>query len=357
MSEASENAIDMSKVEAMAGTVMTHVAGAVSLMMAYLGDQAGVFDAMDGEGPMTRDQLVEKTGLNDKYLREWLGSVSAAGYVIFDPEAETFELPAEHALIFGREGQPACMQGFIQAVVAQYEMHEKATEAFKTGKGRPWSDHSQCLFCGTDRFFRPGYAASLVSQWLPALDGVTAKLEAGAKVADIGCGYGSSTVLMAREYPNSTFVGIDFHEPSIVEARKQAEEAGLTNVHFEVATAQDFGGDGFDFACIFDALHDMGDPVGAAAHIRKALKDDGTFMVVEPMAGDSMAENMHLMGQIFYGFSCMGCVPASLAQPVGLGLGAQAGQKRLTEVLNEGGFGTVRRAAETPSNMVLEAKA
>ncbi len=347
--------IDFDKVHEMAGKVMHDVAGAVSLMMAYMGDQAGVFAAMDGEGPMTLEQLVGKTGMEPKYLREWLGSVSAAGYVDFDAENETFELPPEKALIFTREGQPACMQGFIQAVVAQFEMHEKAVDVFKTGKGRPWSDHSNCLFCGTDRFFRPGYAANLVSTWLPALDGVTDKLEAGAKVADIGCGYGSSTVLMAREYPNSTFVGIDFHEPSIIEARKQAQEAGLTNVSFEVATAQDFPGDGFDFACIFDALHDMGDPVGAARHIREAMKPDGTFMVVEPMAGDTMAENMHPMGQIFYGFSCMGCVPASLAQDVGLGLGAQAGQKRLAAVLNEAGFSHVRRATETPTNMVLEA--
>lgn len=353
----SEAPIDFAKVEAMAGTVMNHVAGAVSLMMAYMGDQAGVFAAMDGEGPMTQQQLAEKTGLEPKYLREWLGSVAAAGYVQFDPANETFELTPEAALIFTREGQPMCMQGFIQAVVAQYEMHEKAVETFRTGEGRPWSDHSQCLFCGTDRFFRPGYAANLVPNWLPALDGVTGKLAAGAKVADIGCGYGSSTILMAQAYPNSTFVGIDFHEPSIAAARARAAEEGVTNVSFEVAKAQDFAGEGFDFACIFDALHDMGDPVGAARHIRAALKPDGTFMVVEPMAGDTMAENMHPMGQIFYGFSCMGCVPVSLSQEVGLGLGAQAGQKRLTQVLNEAGFTAVRRATETPTNMVLEATA
>ena len=352
----SEN-IDFDKVQAMAGTVMQHVAGSVSLMMAYLGDQAGVFAAMDGEGPMTLEQLAGKTGLNPKYLHEWLGSISAAGYVNFDAEANTFELTPEQALVFTREGQPACMQGFIQAIVAQFEMHEKATETFKSGEGRPWSEHSQCLFCGTDRFFRPGYEAHLVSEWLPALDGVTDKLVAGAKVADIGCGYGTSTVLMAKEYPNSTFVGYDFHEPSIEKARAQAAEEGVTNVSFEVAMAQNFAGDGFDFACIFDALHDMGDPVGAAAHIKSALKEDGTFMVVEPMAADTMAENMHLMGQIFYGFSCLACVPASLAQDVGLGLGAQAGQKRLTDVLNQGGFGSVRRATETPTNMVLEATA
>ncbi|WAT18960.1 methyltransferase domain-containing protein [Aurantiacibacter sp. MUD11] len=351
----SEEQIDMAKVEQMAGHVIGHVAGAVSLMMAYLGDQAGVFEAMDGEGPMTLDQLVEKTGMERKYLREWLGSISAAGYVDFDSDNMTWELTPEQALIFAREGQPACMQGFIQSIVAQYEMHEKAVEVFKTGKGRPWSEHSQCMFCGVDRFFRPGYAAHLIPEWLPALKGVTERLEKGAKVADIGCGYGTSTILMAKEYPNSTFVGYDFHEPSIEKARERAAEEGVTNVSFEVARAQDYEGDGFDFACIFDALHDMGDPVGAARHVKESLKPDGTFMIVEPNAGDTMAENMHPMGQIFYGFSCMACVPASLAQEVGLGLGAQAGQKRLTEVLNEAGFSNVRRATETPSNMVLEA--
>ncbi|MEN7536637.1 class I SAM-dependent methyltransferase [Aurantiacibacter flavus] len=350
------DSIDFEKVQQVAGGVMAHVAGAVSLMMAYIGDQAGVFAAMDGEGPMTLDQLAEKTGLNAKYLREWLGSVSAAGYLVFDPVAQTFELPAEHAMVFAREGQPACMQGFIQAIVAQYDMHEKAVEVFKSGEGRAWSEHSPCLFCGTDRFFRPVYAAHLLTEWLPALDGVVERLEAGGKVADIGCGYGTSTILMAQAFPNSTFIGFDFHQPSIDKARERAADAGLANVSFELATAQDFPGHDFDFACIFDALHDMGDPVGAARHVRKVLKDDGVFMVVEPMAGDSMAENMHLMGQIFYGFSCMACVPASLAQPVGYGLGAQAGQAKLARVLGDGGFTIIRRAAETPSNMVLEAK-
>jgi len=223
-----------------------------------------------------------------------------------------------------------------------------------SGKGRAWGDHSACLFCGTDRFFRPGYQASLVAEWIPALDGVESRLKAGAKVADIGCGHGSSTVLMAQAYPNSTIHGIDYHAPSIDEARRKAAEAGVTNVEFTVASAQDFPGGDYDFACIFDALHDMGDPVGAARHIRAALKPGGTFMLVEPMAGDSMAENMNPLGQIFYAASTTICTPASLAQPVGLGLGAQAGQKRLTEVLTEAGFASVRRSAETPTNMVLE---
>lgn len=346
--------IDTTKVEELAGKVIGDVAGALSLFMAYIGDQAGVFDTLDGEGRLTLAQIAEKTGYNEKYLHQWLGSVSAAGYVTFHPEDETFSLSPEQALVFAREGQPANMQGFIMAVVSQYEEHQKSVDTFRSGQGRPWGEHSQCLFCGTDRFFRPGYQANLVETWIPALDGVEAKLTSGAKVADIGCGHGSSTVLLAKAYPNSTIHGIDFHEPSIQEARRKAAEAGVTNVDFQVATAQDFDGNDYDFACIFDALHDMGDPVGAARHIREKLKDDGTLMLVEPMAGDTMAENMHSLGQIFYAFSTTVCTPASLSQPVGLGLGAQAGQKRLTKVLNEAGFSNIRRASETPTNMVLE---
>jgi 2-polyprenyl-3-methyl-5-hydroxy-6-metoxy-1,4-benzoquinol methylase len=242
-------------------------------------------------------------------------------------------------------------------IVSQVAGHEKATETFRSGKGRPWGDHPACLFCGTDRFFRPGYQANLVDSWIPALEGVEAKLKAGARVADIGCGLGSSTVLMAQAYPNSTIVGIDYHAPSIEVAKRKAAEAGVTNVEFLVARAQDFEGDGYDFACIFDALHDMGDPAGAARHIRETLAPDGTFMLVEPRAGDTMAENMHPIGQIFYAASTVVCTPASLAQEVGLGLGAQAGQKRLTQVCRDAGFANVRRAAETPTNMVLEVTA
>lgn len=348
---------DQAKLEALAGKVIGDVAGAMSLFMSYIGDQAGVYAAIDEAGPVTVDELSAKTGLNSKYLHQWLGSNAAAGYVTYDAETERFSLTPEQALVFTREGQPACMQGFIQAIVAQYETHETAVETFKSGEGRPWADHSQCCFCGTDRFFRPGYAANLVDNWIPALDGVEEKLKAGAKVADIGCGHGSSTVLMAQAYPNSTIHGIDFHEPSIEQARAKAAEAGVSNIEFHVAKAQDFDGGDFDFACIFDALHDMGDPIGAAAHIREALKPDGTFMLVEPLAGDTMADNLHPLGQIYYAFSTTICTPASLAQDVGLGLGAQAGQKRLTEVLNEAGFNRVHRAAETPTNMVLEVAA
>lgn len=336
------------------GKVIGDVAGSLSLFMAYLGDQAGVFTALDGAGRLTLEELAAKTSLNPKYLREWLGSVCAAGYLQHNAEDETFSITPEQALVFTREGQPACMQGFFQLIVSQFAGHEKATEIFKTGKGRPWGDHPECLFCGTDRFFRPGYQANLIENWIPALGAVEDKLKSGAKVADIGCGHGSSTVLMAQAYPNSTIHGIDMHVPSIEAAREKAKAAGVTNVEFQVAKAQDFSGADFDFACMFDALHDMGDPVGAARHIRDTLAPGGTFMLVEPMAGDSMSENMNPLGQIFYAASCTICTPNSLSQDVGLGLGAQAGEKRLAEVCREAGFTDVRRAAETPTNMVLE---
>jgi 2-polyprenyl-3-methyl-5-hydroxy-6-metoxy-1,4-benzoquinol methylase len=346
-------AINETRLNELTGKVIGDVAGALSLFMAYLGDQAGVFAALDGAGRLSVDQLAARSGLHPKYLHEWLGSAAAAGYVNHHPD-DTFSLDPEQALIFGREGQPACMQGFIQAVVSQYEEHAKACATFQSGQGRPWGDHSQCLFCGTDRFFRPGYQANLVDNWIPALSGVEEKLKAGAKIADIACGHGSSTVLLAQAYPRSTVVGIDFHAPSIEQAKSKARAAGVTNVSFQVATAQDFTGEGFDLACIFDALHDMGDPVGAARHIREALAPNGTFMLVEPLAGDTMAENLHPLGQIFYAFSTTVCTPNSLSQDVALGLGAQAGEKRLAAVCREAGFANVRRAAETATNMVLE---
>lgn len=348
---------DQGKVEELAGKVVGDIAGAMSLLMAYIGDQAGVYAAMDEAGPLTADELAERTGLNARYLREWLSANAVAGYIDYAPASDSFSLTPEQATVFSREGQPACLQGFFQAVISQYETHRQAVETFKSGEGRPWSEQSPCCFCATDRFFRPGYAANLIEHWIPSLDGVREKLEAGGRIADIACGHGSSTVLLAQSYPNSTVVGIDFHPPSIEAARKKAAEAGLANIEFEVATAQDFCGSDFDFACIFDALHDMGDPVGAAGYIKRKLKADGTFMVVEPLAGDALADNMNPVSQIFYSFSTTICLPASLSQEGAYGLGAQAGEKKLAAILREGGFSRVRRATETPTNMVLEARA
>lgn len=344
------------KFEELQGKVFADVGGAMGILMSYIGDQSGVYKALEDIGPCSHTDLATKSGIDERYLREWLSANAAAGYVSYDASSDHFSLSPEQAAVFAHEGEPTCMQGFFEVMVSQYQGLNIALDVFKTGLARPWSEHQTCCFCGTDRFFRPGYAANLVESWIPALDGVEAKLKAGAKVADVGCGLGSSTILMAQSYPDSTFLGFDFHPSSIEQAQEKARTAGVTNVEFQVTTAKDYPGDNFDFVCIFDALHDMGDPVGAARHIRESLNSKGTFMIVEPMAGDKLEDNLHLLGAIFYGFSTTMCVPASKAQEVGLALGAQAGEKRLTEVLEEAGFSAVRRATETPFNMILEAR-
>ncbi len=349
--------LDQAKLEELQGKVLGDVAGALGLLMAYMGDRLNLYSALAEIGSASSQQLADNTGLDERYVREWLSANAAGGYVSYDPQTTSFSMTPEQAVIFAHEGHPACMQGFFQGVVSTYLDEPKVTEVFRSGKGLPWSDHNPCLFCGTERFFRPMYADNLIDHWLPTLAGVTTKLTEGAKVADIGCGHGSSTILMAQTFPNSTFHGFDFHEPSIEHARERAKDAGVTaNTNFEVVKAKEFPGTGYDLVTIFDALHDMGDPVGASAHIRSALKDDGTFMLVEPLAGDALEDNLHPLGQIFYAFSTTVCTPASKAQEVGLALGAQAGEKRLTEVLQEAGFKRVRRATETPTNMILEAK-
>ena len=349
--------LDEAKLEALQGKVIGDVAGSMGLLLAYMGDRLDLYSALAEISPATSEELASNTGLSERYVLEWLSANTAGGYIDYDAASKKFAMTPEQAVIFAAEGHPHCMQGFFQAVMSAYLDEPKATEVFRTGKGLPWADHNPCLFCGTERFFRPMYAASLVDSWLPALEGVCEKLEAGAKVADIGCGHGSSTIIMAQAFPNSTFHGFDFHEPSIDHARERARSAGVAaNTIFEVVTAKEYPGKDYDLVAIFDALHDMGDPVGACAHIAATLADGGTFMLVEPAAGDALQENLHPLGQIYYSFSTMVCVPASKAQEVGLALGAQAGQKRLTQVLNEGGFTHVRRATETPTNIVLEAR-
>lgn len=350
-------AINEEKFGALMGKALTDIGGAFSVLMAYVGDRLGLYRALKAHGPGTSAEIAAEAGLDERYVREWLSCVASAGHLEYDPGSAKFTLSPEAELIYAAEGDPRCLQGFFQAVKSAFDDEEKSVAAIKAGRGLSWGDRSPCCFCGTDRFFRPGYAVNLVDNWIPALSGVREKLEAGARVADIGCGHGSSTILMAQAFPASHFTGFDFHPPSIDAAIAKKDEAGLANVTFEVASAKTFPGADYDFICIFDAIHDMGDPAGAAAHIRKALKDDGSFMVVEPLAGDALEENLHLLGTIFYGFSTLACVPASKAQEVGLALGAQAGEKRLSAVLKEGGFGSVRRAAQTDTNMVLEARA
>ncbi len=356
MSQTIDN-LNEGKLEELQGKVLGDVAGSLGLIMAYMGDRLDLYSALAELGTATSRMVSDSTGLEERYVREWLAANASAGYVNYDPVSEKFSMTPEQTVIFATEGHPACMQGFFQAVVSSYLDEPKVTEVFRSGEGLPWSDHNGCLFCGTERFFRPMYAANLVENWLPALEGVVAKLERGAKVADVGCGHGSSTILMAQAFPNSTFHGFDFHERSIDHARDRARNAGAAgNTIFEVVTAKDFPGSDYDLVAIFDALHDMGDPVGASSHILSTMKDDGTFMLVEPAAGDALEDNFHALGQIYYAFSTMICTPASKAQDVGLALGAQAGEQRLTDVLRQGGFTRIRRAAETPTNMVLEAR-
>jgi SAM-dependent methyltransferase len=349
--------VDESKLEELQGKVITDVAGSLGLLMAYMGDQLDLYSALAEICPATSTELAKNVGMKERYVREWLSANAAGGYIEYDPASQEFSMTPEQAIIFAAEGNPHCMQGFFQAVVSGYTDEPKTTEAFRTGDGVPWGDHSTCLFCGTERFFRPMYAANLVESWIPELDGVKEKLESGAKVADVGCGHGSSTIILAQAFPNSTFHGFDFHGPSIKQAREHARAAGVANnTIFEVTTAKEYPGENYDLVAIFDALHDMGDPVGATKHVASTLAEGGTLMLVDPFAADNLEDNSHPLGHIYYSFSTMICVPNSLSQEVGLALGAQAGEKRLTEVLNAGGLGHVRRAAETPTNMVLEAR-
>ncbi len=353
-----ENDLDQEKLEALQEKVMTDVAGSMGLILAYMGDRLDLYSALVKASPATSQDLADSTGLDERYVREWLASNAGSGYIEYDAGSKKFSMTPEQAVIFSVEGHPHCMQGFFQAVVSAYLDEPKATEAFRSGKGLPWGEHNTCLFSGTERFFRPMYAANLIDNWIPALEGVREKLEAGAEVADVGCGHGSSTIIMAKAFPNSTIHGFDFHGPSIEQARAKARDAGVAgNTIFEVVTAKEYPGTGYDLVTIFDALHDMGDPVGASAHILKSLGDEGTFMLVEPLAADALEDNLHPLGQIFYAFSTVICTMASKSQEVGLALGAQAGEKRLTQVLKEGGFTRIRRATETPTNMVLEARA
>lgn len=345
--------LDMAKLEPLLGTMVTEIGAAANAALVLTGDKLGLYRAL-AAGAMTSAELAEKTGTHERYVREWLSAQAASGYVSCDAAAGTFWLSPEQAAVFADEDSPVLMTGGFYSLTALFADEPKLTEAFKSGKGLGWGDRCNCLFCGVERFFRPGYKGHLVSEWLPALDGVVAKLERGAKVADVGCGHGASTLIMARAYPNSEFVGYDFHEPSVAHAREHAK--GYANLRFEKARAQDFTGSDFDLITIFDAFHDMGDPVGAAAHARSALKRDGTLMLVEPKAGDTLAENLNPVGRVYYAFSTSVCVPCSLGQEVGAALGAQAGERRLSEAIRKGGFAKVRRAAETPFNMVLEAR-
>lgn len=345
--------LDMNKLDSLLGTVVNELGAASNAALVIIGDKLGLFRALS-QGAATSAELADKTGTHERYVREWLSAQAASGFVDYDAEARKFSMSPEQTAVFAAEDSPAFMVGGFGLMSAIFHDEPKLAEAFKSGKGMHWGDHCNCLFCGVERFFRPGYRTHLVAEWLPALDGVTAKLERGANVADVGCGHGVSTLLMADAFPNSEFVGIDYHEGSIAHAREKAN--GRKNVRFEVARAQDFAGERYDLVTMFDSLHDMGDPVGAVAHIRDVLAEDGTLMLIEPAAGDSLADNLNPIGRVYYAGSTHICVPTSLNQDVGLALGAQAGAKRIGEVVREGGFSHFRKAGATPFNMILEAR-
>lgn len=342
------------KLEALLGTMVNELGAAANAVLVLLGDKLGLYHAMVEHGPLTSDDLAQCTRTRERYVREWLAAQAASGFITYDPASQTFSLSPEQAAVLADEDSVVNMTGGFYSIAAVFADAPRLSEAFQSGDGVGWGDHCNCLFCGTERFFRPGYKAHLIGEWLPALGDVVEKLERGAKVADVGCGHGASTQIMAEAFPHSRFTGFDFHAPSINIAREKA--AGASNLGFEVAKAQDYAGEDYDLVTIFDALHDMGDPVGAAAHIRSTLADDGTLMLVEPLAGDRLEDNLNPVGRVYYAFSTNICVPASLNQEVGAALGAQAGERRLTETLRRGGFTRVRRVAETPFNMVLEAR-
>ena len=357
MTQAAAAAIDMGKLEALLGKAVVEVGGTFNAALVLLGEELGFYRTLADFGPMTAEQLAARTGTDARYVREWLSAQAAGGFVAYEADQERFHLTPEQAMAFAMPDSPAYVPGSFQSALAAVKARPALVERFRSGEGLGWHEHDDELFEGTERFFRTGYNANLATNWLPALDGVVAKLESGAAVADVGCGHGASTIIMARAFPNSRFVGFDYHRKSVDQARARARAAGVEDrVRFETASAKDFPAEGYDLVTMFDCLHDMGDPVGAARHVRESLAADGTWMIVEPFAGDSLAANLNPVGRLFYAASTFVCTPASRAQEVGLALGAQAGEARLSDVVRQGGFRKVRRAAETPFNIVLEAR-
>jgi SAM-dependent methyltransferase len=348
--------LDMEKLKSLAFRMLDEVGAAASGALVLLGDRLGLYQALVDHGPVTSEALAAKLGLHERYLREWLHAQAVSKYIDYDAATETFSICPEQAMVLANPESPVSMAGGFWGISALYAVEPKIAEAFKTGAGLPWGEHSTCLFCGTARFFGPGYRANLIEQWIPALEGVKEKLERGARVADVGCGHALTTRLMAKAFPNSQFVGIDVHQPSIDHAAEIAREEGLTNICFEQGSAQQFNGRDYDLVTLFDCLHDMGDPEGAVRAVAERLAPDGTLMVVEPQAGDSLSENMNPVSRAFLSFSTMVCVPASLSQPGRAALGAQAGEKKLTAVIQAGGFNHVRRACDSSTNMILEAR-
>ena len=350
-------ALNPDKLNEFLGKAINDFGATFHAALIQIGDKLGLYKALAQGGPQTPAELAKKTNTAERYVREWLSCQAAGGYVTYDPASGKFHLSEEQAFALADESSPAFLPGAFQVALAAVKAEDRITERFKNGEGLGWHEHHPELFVGTERFFRPGYAAHLISAWIPALDGVDPKLKSGARVADVGCGLGASTILMAKSYPKSEFVGFDYHEKSIETAKQRARDAGVGDrIRFEVAKAKDYPGKDYDFVTFFDCLHDMGDPAGASAHVHSTLKKDGTWMIVEPFAADKLEDNLHPIGRAFYGASALLCTPASLSQEVGLALGAQAGEKRLRDVVTKGGFTRFRRATQTPFNLVLEAR-
>jgi SAM-dependent methyltransferase len=340
------------------GRAVADMGAALQAPLILIGDKLGLYRAMGDGKPVSPAELAKKTGTSERYVREWLNANAAGQLVEYDAKSGKFSMTPEQALVLALDDTPVHLPGFYYMLASLMKDEEKLTKIYKTGKGMGWHEHEKSLFEGVERFFRPTYLANLVSNWIPALEGVEEKLKMGARVADIGCGHGASTLLMAKSYPKAKFFGFDYHKPSVMKAREKAKAAGLSDrVTFDVAPAKDFPGKGYDLVTFFDCLHDMGDPTGAAKHVKKTLAKGGTWMIVEPFANDDAAANHNPIGRIFYSASATICVPCSLAQEVGMGLGAQAGPARLEKVVRGGGFTHFRKAAETPFNMVLEARA
>ena len=349
--------VDQGKLDAFIGKAISEWGAAAGVLLVFVGDKLGLFKAMSGAGPLSPEDLARKTGTHARVIKEWLNAMAAGGYVTYNSKTRTYLLPEEQAFALTEENSPAYVAGAFQVFSGLFKDEEKILQAFKTGKGLGWGDHNHDLFEGTERFFKPGYIANVTSSWIPALEGVEARLKkGGAKIADVGCGHGASTLLMAKAYPNSKIIGFDYHKPSVDWARKQAEKEHLKNVSFEVAGATDYPGNDYDLVAFFDCLHDMGNPSGAAAHVLQTLKQKkGTWMIVEPFAHDKVEDNLNPVGRVFYSASTLVCVPASLNEN-GPGLGAQAGEAKLRELITSAGFTTFRQAAQTPFNLILEAR-
>ena len=349
--------VDMDKVMQFVFRSVEEVGATLNTALVVMGDRLGLYRALAGAGPLAPAELAERTGTAERYVREWLNAQAAGGYVSYDPDSGRYLLPPEQAVALTDPDSPAYLPGFFQAALGAVIDSPNIVDAARTGAGFGWHEHVSDVHEGCERFFRPGYTANLVATWLPALDGVVEKLERGALVADAGCGRGASTILMAQHFPNSAFAGSDYHAGSIETARQRAREAGVADrVRFETAPAVSYAGVEYDLVTMFDCLHDMGDPVGAARHVHRTLKPDGTWMIVEPMAADRVEDNLNPVGRAYYSFSTLLCTPASLSQEVGLALGAQAGEARIEDVVRTAGFTRFRRAAETPINLVFEAR-